>query len=227
MIRVAMEIRDKELLGKAAVVVIDESPAADSNRRRFFTQLHQAEHEGRIAPPSDMATLYKQLTPLSMAGDDIDFEKALERRKVVYGFWETVPPATILSVGADVNAAMLLKVPAGGVVVLDTWSDVFIWWRGEPGNPAVRKCATNFANMLIRDACIPPRPKSASVWHELRGFEHVIFKTKFPDWPFVFASSVPVVNTVYHTSTAADVSMSPASMPVRSVSRTSHVVAAA
>ncbi|KAJ2262070.1 hypothetical protein GGI01_001811 [Coemansia sp. RSA 376] len=189
-IRVAMEIRDKELMGKATIVIVDESTTADSARRKLFTQLHLTEHVGRASPPSDMATLCKQLTPLSKAGDDLDFERALERRKVAYGFWETVPPATILSVGADINAAMLLKVPIGGVVVLDTWSDVFIWWRDEPGNPAVRKCATEFANMLVRDACIPPRPKSASVWHELRGFEHIVFKTKFSDWPFVFASSM-------------------------------------
>ncbi|KAJ2831338.1 hypothetical protein GGI24_001609 [Coemansia furcata] len=189
--RVATEIRDKELMGKATIVIVDESTTADSSRRRMFTQLHLTEHAGRASPPSDMATLCRQLTPLHKAGDDLDFERALERRKVAYGFWETVPPATILSVGADVNAAMLLKVPVGGVVVLDTWSDVFIWWRDEPGNPAVRKCATDFANMLVRDACIPPRPKSASVWHELRGFEHVVFKTKFSDWPFVFASTMP------------------------------------
>ncbi|KAJ1821649.1 hypothetical protein LPJ60_002492 [Coemansia sp. RSA 2675] len=200
-IRVAMEIRDKELMGKATIVIVDESTTADSARRELFTQLHLTEHAGRASPPSDMATLCKQLTPLSKAGDDLDFERALQRRKVAYGFWEAVPPATILSVGADINAAMLLKVPVGGVVVLDTWSDVFIWWRDEPGNPAVRKCATDFANMLVRDACIPPRPKSASVWHELRGFEHVVFKTKFSDWPFVFASSMtPATPTAHRMS---------------------------
>ncbi|KAJ2898450.1 hypothetical protein GGI21_004860 [Coemansia aciculifera] len=175
-----------------------------------------------------MATLCKQLTPLSKAGDDLDFEKALERRKVAYGFWETVPPATILSVGADINAAMLLKVPAGGIVVLDTWSDVFIWWRDEPGNPAVRKCAIDFANMLVRDACIPSRPKSASVWHELRGFEHIIFKTKFSDWPFVFASSMAASTPAARRSApVAGSSMSLLSQPMRSSLRSSRAIVVA
>ncbi|KAJ2867006.1 hypothetical protein GGH94_001173 [Coemansia aciculifera] len=221
-IRVAMEIRDKELMGKATIVVVDESTTADSARRKLFTQLHLTEHAGRASPPSDMATLCRQLTPLSKAGDDLDFERALERRKVAYGFWETVPPATILSVGADINAAMLLKVPIGGVVVLDTWSDVFIWWRDEPGNPAVRKCATEFANMLVRDACIPPRPKSASVWHELRGFEHIVFKTKFSDWPFVFASSMAAnTHTARRIVPAAASNMT---LPIRSPSHSLHAV---
>ncbi|KAJ2461116.1 hypothetical protein GGF42_000401 [Coemansia sp. RSA 2424] len=224
-IRVAREICDKELMGKATVVVVDEATVADSARRKLFTQLHLAEHAGRASPPSDMATLCKQLTPLSKAGDDLDFERALERRKVVYGFWETVPPATIISVGADINAAMLLKVPAGGVVVLDTWSDVFIWWRDEPGNPAVRKCAVDFANMLVRDACIPSRPKSASVWHELRGFEHVIFKTKFSDWPFVFASSMAATtHAVRRAAPAAGLTMSLLTQPMRSPSRSSQAI---
>ncbi|KAJ2376920.1 hypothetical protein GGI05_006939, partial [Coemansia sp. RSA 2603] len=144
--RVAMEIRDKELMGKAVVVVIDESTDSDSSRRKFFAQLHAAEHGITTPLPNNISTLSSQITPLCRAGDDLDFEKALERRKVLYGFWESVPPATIISVGTDINAAMLLKVPAGGVVVLDTWSDVFIWWRNEPGNSAVRKCAINFAN---------------------------------------------------------------------------------
>ncbi|KAJ2742610.1 hypothetical protein GGI20_004355 [Coemansia sp. BCRC 34301] len=224
-IRVAREICDKELMGKATVVVVDESTAADSARRKLFTQLHLTEHAGRASPPSDMVTLCKQLTPMSKAGDDLDFERALERRKVAYGFWEAVPPATIISVGADINAAMLLKVPAGGVVVLDTWSDVFIWWRDEPGNPAVRKCATDFANMLVRDACIPSRPKSASVWHELRGVEHVIFKTKFSDWPFVFASSIAATaHAARRTVPAAGSNMSLLSQPMRSASRSSHAI---
>ncbi|KAJ2356901.1 hypothetical protein H4S01_006606, partial [Coemansia sp. RSA 2610] len=37
--RVAMEIRDRELMGKAAVVVVDESAGADSARGKFFAQL--------------------------------------------------------------------------------------------------------------------------------------------------------------------------------------------
>ncbi|KAJ2501448.1 hypothetical protein IWW47_003106, partial [Coemansia sp. RSA 2052] len=82
-IRVAREICDKELMGKATVLVVDEATVADSARRKLFTQLHLAEHAGRASPPSDMATLCKQLTPLSKAGDDLDFERALERRKVV------------------------------------------------------------------------------------------------------------------------------------------------
>ncbi|KAJ1945761.1 hypothetical protein GGF37_001537 [Kickxella alabastrina] len=218
--RVAMEIRDKELVGRAAVVVIDESTTADSARRKFFAQLHAAEHNGGAPLPGEMSTIYSQLTPLSKAGDDIDFERALERRKVIYGFWESVPPATILSVGADINAAMLLKVPKGGVVVLDTWSDVFVWWRDEPGNVSVRKCAINFANILVQDVCIPPRPKSATVWHELRGFEHVIFKTKFSDWPFVFADSMASsTKSARRFVPPANTTMPPVALPVRSVSR--------
>ncbi|KAJ2492026.1 hypothetical protein IWW37_001740 [Coemansia sp. RSA 2050] len=223
-VRVAMEIRDKELMGKATIAIVDESTTADSARRKLFTQLHLTEHTGQASPPSDMATLCKQLTPLSKAGDDLDFERALQRRKVAYGFWEAVPPATILSVGADINAAMLLKVPVGGVVVLDTWSDVFIWWRDEPGNPAVRKCATDFANMLVRDTCIPPRPKSASVWHELRGFEHIVFKTKFSDWPFVFASST---TTTAHTAhRMASTTGSAIAQPMRSPPHQRHATVA-
>ncbi|KAJ1954876.1 hypothetical protein EC988_002194 [Linderina pennispora] len=221
--RVAMEIRDRELLGKAAVVIIDESTASDSARHKFFTRLNSVNSRGMgpVAVPS----LYSQITPTSRAGDDTDFERALERRKVLYGFWEAVPPATILSVGSDVQAATLLKVPMGGVVVLDTWADVFIWWRNEPCNPAVRKCAVNFANMLVQDTCIPPRPKSASVWHEVRGFEHVIFKTKFPDWPFVFAASMaPVRNQRQMIGGSV---MPPAAVPIRSVSRSSQAVAVA
>ncbi|KAJ2498218.1 hypothetical protein GGI11_008063, partial [Coemansia sp. RSA 2049] len=109
--RVAMEIRDKELVGKAAILVIDESAASDIARRRFFSQLHNMEYGGKLSIPDGLAMVYNRISPLSAAGDDVDFERALERRKVVYGFWETVPPATILSVGADVNAALLLKVP--------------------------------------------------------------------------------------------------------------------
>ncbi|KAJ2233997.1 hypothetical protein IWW45_003749 [Coemansia sp. RSA 485] len=226
--RVAMEIRDKELMGKAAVIIIDESSAADSARRKFFAQLYTAEHGIATHLPPEIPSLYSQITPLGRAGDDLDFERALERRKVIYGFWESIPPATILSVGADINAAMLLKVPAGGVVVLDTWTDVFIWWRNEPGNTAVRKCAINFANMLVQDACIPTRPKSAAVWHELRGFEHVIFKTKFADWPFVFASSMSSSTQIHRRSAPpANPVMPPAALPLRTVSRQSRVVAVA
>ncbi|KAJ1816502.1 hypothetical protein LPJ75_002002, partial [Coemansia sp. RSA 2598] len=226
--RVAMEIRDKELMGKAAVIIIDESSAADSARRKFFAQLYTAEHGVATSLPPEIPLLYGQITPLGRAGDDLDFERALERRKVMYGFWESIPPATILSVGMDIQAAMLLKVPAGGVVVLDTWTDVFIWWRNEPGNTAVRKCAINFANMLVQDACIPARPKSAAVWHELRGFEHVIFKTKFPDWPFVFASSMASSTQIHRRSAPpANPVMPPVALPLRTVSRQSRVVAVA
>ncbi|KAJ2857354.1 hypothetical protein J3B02_001053, partial [Coemansia erecta] len=226
--RVAMEIRDKELMGKAAVIIIDESSAADSARRKFFAQLYTVEHGIATPLPHEIPSLYSQITPLRKAGDDLDFERALERRKVMYGFWESIPPATILSVGVDIHATMLLKVPAGGVVVLDTWTDVFIWWRNEPGNTAVRKCAINFANMLVQDACIPARPKSAAVWHELRGFEHVIFKTKFPDWPFVFASSMASSSHLHRRSAPpANSVMPPAALPLRTVSRQSRVVAVA
>ncbi|KAJ2786816.1 hypothetical protein GGI15_001227 [Coemansia interrupta] len=227
--RVAMEVRDKELMGKADVVIIDESADADGARRKFFAQLHIAEHGIATPLPAKISTLSSQITPLCKAGDDMDFERALERRKVLYGFWESVPPATILSVGTDINAAMLLKVPAGGVVVLDTWSDVFIWWRNEPGNSAVRKCAINFANMLVQDACIPTRPKSASVWHELRGFEHVIFKTKFPDWPFVFTSSMSSSARISRRSvpSSSGTVIPSVDIPLRPVSRPNRVMAVA
>ncbi|KAJ2607735.1 hypothetical protein EV177_005347 [Coemansia sp. RSA 1804] len=219
--RVAMEIRDKELVGKAAILVIDESAASDIARRRFFSQLHNMEYGGKLSIPDGLAMVYNRISPLSAAGDDVDFERALERRKVVYGFWETVPPATILSVGADVNAALLLKVPVGGVIVLDTWTDVFVWWRNEPNNPAVRQCALNFSRMLIRDTCIPQRPRSASVWTEVRGFEHVIFKTKFPDWPYIFASSMGTTSVVCHNVPAVGTIAPPAAVPIRSISRAS------
>ncbi|KAJ2722575.1 hypothetical protein GGI07_003218 [Coemansia sp. Benny D115] len=226
--RVAMEIRDKELMGKAAVVLIDESTASDSARRKFFTQLHVAEHGDYRSIPSEISTVYNSITPLSKAGDDMDFERAMVRRKVMYGFWESVPPATIVSVGADINAAMLLKVPMGGVVVLDTWSDVFIWWRNEPSNTSVRKCAISFANMLIQDACIPPRPKSATVWHEIRGFEHVIFKTKFPDWPFVFSASMAATSqSARRVIQPVKNVMPPAALPMRNSSRSTRAVAVA
>ncbi|KAJ2621855.1 hypothetical protein GGI25_003165 [Coemansia spiralis] len=219
--RVAMEIRDKELVGRAAVMVVDESTSSDSARKKFFEQLFAIEHGTDATPlPKEMSAVYSQISPMNKAGDDIDFERALERRKVMYGFWESVPPATILSVGSDINASLLLKVPAGGVVVLDTWTDVFVWWRNEPGNLAVRQCAFNFCKMLIQDACIPQRPKSASVWHEVRGFEHVIFKTKFPDWPYVFASSMGTTQVVRQLVPAANLATPPAAVPIRSASRT-------
>lgn len=188
-IRVAAEIRDGEIIngGAATVVTVDESAVTDAARHRFFAQLFVIQHSGRVPVP-DMSIIYKQITPLSQAGDDFNFERAMKRRKVMYGFWEAIPPATILAVGADINAASLLKVPIGGVVVLDTWSDIFLWWRDEPCNPAVHKCASNFVKMLLQDACIPPRPISAAIWHEVHGLEHIIFKTKFADWPFVFAT---------------------------------------
>ncbi|KAJ1728562.1 hypothetical protein LPJ61_003974, partial [Coemansia biformis] len=186
--RVATEVRDKELLGRAAIMVVDEAAAAvDGAKRRFFSQLYAVEHGGCVSLPKEMSAVYSRVAPAEMAEGDADFERALQRRKVLYGFWEAVPPASIVAAGAYVNAAALAKVPAGGAVVLDTWSDVFIWWRSEPGNPAVRQCAVGFATALVRDACIPPRPRPAPVWHEIQGSEHVIFKTKFPDWPFVFA----------------------------------------
>ncbi|KAJ1773087.1 hypothetical protein LPJ74_000826 [Coemansia sp. RSA 1843] len=219
--RVAMEIRDKELSGKAAILVIDESAASDIARRRFFAQLHTVEYGDRMSVPRELSAVYSRISPLSSAGDDIEFERALERRKVMYGFWEAVPPATILSVGTDINASLLLKVPVGGVVVLDTWTDVFVWWRNEPSNPAVRQCALNFSQMLIRDTCIPQRPKSASVWNEVRGFEHVIFKTKFPDWPYVFSSSMGSTRVVCHKVSAINTTAPPVAVPIRSVSRTS------
>ncbi|KAJ2384157.1 hypothetical protein GGI23_006993 [Coemansia sp. RSA 2559] len=216
-----MEIRDKELVGRASILVIDESAAADIARRRFFAQLHAVEYGDTMSIPREISTVYSRISPLSSAGNDIDFERAIERRKVLYGFWETIPPATILSVGTDINASLLLRVPVGGAVVLDTWTDVFIWWRNEPSNPAVRQCALNFSQMLIRDACIPQRPKSASVWNEVRGFEHVIFKTKFPDWPYVFASSMGSSRVVWHKAPAVNTITPPAAVPIRSVSRTS------
>ncbi|KAJ1964526.1 hypothetical protein GGI12_001371 [Dipsacomyces acuminosporus] len=241
-VRVAMEIRDRELLGKANIVVIDESVDSDSARRKFFARLHTIENPSRVPLAEELPMMYNQITPMVKAGDDADFERALGRRKVLYGFWEAVPPATILSVGSDIHASMLSKVPLGGVVVLDTWTDVFIWWRNEPCNPAVRKCAVNFANMLIQDACIPPRPRSASVWHEIHGFEHVIFKTKFPDWPFVFGAPVTSAQTLRPAIPASPSSSSPAAaaavatsgsamvpgaVPMRSIVRMSHAVAVA
>ncbi|KAJ2498513.1 hypothetical protein GGH96_004237 [Coemansia sp. RSA 1972] len=217
--RVAMEIRDKELLGKAAVVLVDESAATNSARKKFFAQLHLSEHGDCLAQPKDMSSVYNLITPLRRAGDDLDFERALQRRKVMYGFWEAVPPATIIAAGTYVNAAALSKVPAGGAIVLDTWSDVFIWWRNEPCSPAVRRCAINFANMLIKDVSIPPRPQSASVWHEAQGSEHVIFKTKFPDWPFVFASSMGSIEVARQMTPASSSAPPPMALPIRSVSR--------
>ncbi|KAJ2357206.1 hypothetical protein GGF43_001607 [Coemansia sp. RSA 2618] len=217
--RVAMEIRDKELMGKAAVVVVDESAASNSARKKFFAQLYLSEHGECLALPKEPSALYSQITPLSRAGDDLDFERALQRRKVMYGFWEAVPPATIIAAGTYVNAAALLKVPAGGAIVLDTWSDVFIWWRNEPCNPAVRRCAINFANMLVKDVSIPPRPQSASVWHETQGSEHVIFKTKFPDWPFVFAATVGAAEVPRQMAPAAGSAPSPMALPIRTSSR--------
>ncbi|KAJ2828423.1 hypothetical protein IWW50_001394 [Coemansia erecta] len=217
--RVAMEIRDKELMGKAAVVVVDESAASNSARKKFFAQLYLSEHGECLALPKEPSALYSQITPLSRAGDDLDFERALQRRKVMYGFWEAVPPATIIAAGTYVNAAALLKVPAGGAIVLDTWSDVFIWWRNEPCNPAVRRCAINFANMLVKDVSIPPRPQSASVWHETQGSEHVIFKTKFPDWPFVFAATMGAAEVPRQMAPAAGSAPSPMALPIRTSSR--------
>ncbi|KAJ2162336.1 hypothetical protein GGF46_000700 [Coemansia sp. RSA 552] len=225
--RVAMEVRDKELMGKASVLVIDESASANSARRKFLTQLYLAEHGERLPLPKELAAVYSQITPLSMAGDDMDFERALQRRKVVYGFWESISPATILSAGAYVNAAALLKVPAGGAVVLDTWTDVFVWWRNEPSSPAVRRCAANFAAMLVKDTCIPPRPASASVWHEIHGSEHVIFKTKFPDWPFVFASPTGPAEAVRQVAPTSGTALPPAALPTRSISRSALPVAVA
>ncbi|KAJ2651953.1 hypothetical protein IWW40_001501 [Coemansia sp. RSA 1250] len=221
--RVAMEIRDKELLNKAAIVVVDESAAADSARKQFFAQLHRAEAGAGHTLTAELSAMSSRITPLSRAGDDMDFEKALQRRKVVYGFWEAIPPATIIAADTYVNAAALQKVPAGGAIVLDTWSDVFIWWRNEPCNPAVRRCAVNFANMLVKDTSIPPRPQSASVWHEVQGFEHIIFKTKFPDWPFVFASSMGATEAVRQM--VSDSAPPPLALPVRSISRHSRPVA--
>ncbi|KAJ2797671.1 hypothetical protein H4R21_004229, partial [Coemansia helicoidea] len=138
---VALEVRDKELLGTARVVIVDEAAstaarAADSARRRFFAQLHAVEHGGRTPLPMEISAVYSRLTPADKAGSDADFERALQRRKVLYGFWEAIPPGSIVAAGGYVNAAALAKVPAGGAVVLDTWSDVFIWWRDEPGTPA-------------------------------------------------------------------------------------------
>ncbi|KAJ1856873.1 hypothetical protein LPJ76_002150 [Coemansia sp. RSA 638] len=225
--RVAMEIRDKELLGKAAVVLVDESAAANSARKKFFAQLHLSEHGDCLAQPKDMSVVYNQITPLRRAGDDLDFERALQRRKVMYGFWEAVPPATIIAAGTYVNAAALSKVPAGGAIVLDTWSDVFIWWRNEPCSLAVRRCAINFANMLIKDVSIPPRPQSASVWHETQGSEHVIFKTKFPDWPFVFASSMSSIEVARQMAPASSSATPPMALPIRSASRHIRPVVAA
>ncbi|KAJ2078779.1 hypothetical protein H4R24_004249 [Coemansia sp. RSA 988] len=219
--RVAMEIRDRELTGSAAVVIIDESAAADSARKKFFLQLYAAQHGSHVSLPTEMSTIYSQITPMSRAGDDMNFERALQRRKVMYGFWETIPPATIISTDTYVNAAALSKVPVGGVVVLDTWSDVFVWSRDEPCSMAVRRCAINFASMLVKDACIPPRPESASVWHELHGSEHVIFKTKFSDWPFVFASSKAVTEVSHQTASDSRSAIS----PVRSVPYSAQPVA--
>ncbi|KAJ2781882.1 hypothetical protein H4R18_002588 [Coemansia javaensis] len=193
--RLAAEIRDTELLGRASVVTLDGSePAAGDAHHRFFAQLHAAEHGGRMPLPREIsATMRRTLPAASGMGSDMDFERALQRRKVLYGFWEAVPPASIVAADAYVNAAALAKVPAGGAVVLDAWSDVFVWWRDEPGNPAVRRCALNFANMLISDVCIPARPDPVPVWREVHGSEHVVFKTKFADWPFVFAPPAPAV----------------------------------
>ncbi|KAJ2555667.1 hypothetical protein EV175_002210, partial [Coemansia sp. RSA 1933] len=219
--RVSREIRDKELEGMASIVVVDESSASDIARRKFFSQLYAVEYGTTVSVPRDISTVYSRISPLSSAGDDISFERALERRKVMYGFWDTIPPATIVSVGTDINASLLLKVPLGGAVVLDTWTDVFVWWRNEPSNPAVRQCALNFAQMLVRDVYIPQRPKSASVWNEVRGFEHVIFKTKFPDWPYVFTSSIGSTRVVCHKVPAANTITPPVAVPVRSVSRAS------
>ncbi|KAJ2615118.1 hypothetical protein H4S08_001403 [Coemansia sp. RSA 1365] len=216
--RVAVEIRDRELAGRAAILIVDESAAADSARKKFFAQLYAAQHGSHVSLPGEMSTIYSQITPLSRAGDDMNFERALQRRKVMYGFWEAIPPATIISTGTYVNAAALLKVPMGGVVVLDTWSDVFVWWRDEPCSTAVRKCAIDFASMLVKDVCIPPRPESASIWHEVHGSEHVIFKTKFSDWPFVFASSMGIVEVANYTTPDPDSSMPSIALPVRSVS---------
>ncbi|KAJ2849987.1 hypothetical protein IWW36_002250 [Coemansia brasiliensis] len=221
--RVAMEIRDKELMSKAAIVVVDESAAANSARKQFFAQLHRAETGAGHMLTDELSAMCSRITPLSRAGDDMDFEKALQRRKVMYGFWEAIPPATIIAADTYVNAAALQKVPAGGAIILDTWSDVFIWWRNEPCNPAVRRCAVNFANMLVKDASIPPRPQSASVWYEVQGFEHVIFKTKFPDWPFVFASSMGAAEVVRQM--VSDSAPPPLALPVRSISRHSRPVA--
>ncbi|KAJ2455959.1 hypothetical protein EV183_000302 [Coemansia sp. RSA 2336] len=221
--RVAMEIRDKELMNKAAIVVVDESAASNGARKQFFAQLHRAETGSGHILAAELSAMSSRITPLDRAGDDMDFEKALQRRKVVYGFWEAVPPATIIAADTYVNAAALQKVPAGGAIVLDTWSDVFIWWRNEPCNPAVRRCAVNFANMLVKDTSIPPRPQSASVWHEVQGFEHVIFKTKFPDWPFVFASSMGTSEVVRQM--VSDSAPPPLALPVRSISRHSRPVA--
>ncbi|KAJ2794047.1 hypothetical protein H4R20_006353 [Coemansia guatemalensis] len=223
--RVAMEIRDRELAGGAAVVIVDESAAADSARKKFFTQLYAAQYGSHVSLPNEMSTIYSQITPLSRAGNDMNFERALQRRKVMYGFWEAIPPATIISTDTYVNAAALLKVPVGGVVVLDTWSDVFVWWRDEPCSSAVRKCAINFASMLVKDACIPPRPKSASVWHEIHGSEHVIFKTKFSDWPFIFGSSIGATKVAHHAASDSGSAISPIALPVRSVSYTAQPVA--
>ncbi|KAJ2713864.1 hypothetical protein H4R19_002036, partial [Coemansia spiralis] len=193
---VALEVRDRELLGTAGIVIVDEASstaAADAARRRFFAQLYAVEHGRGTSLPNEMSAVYCQLTPPDKAGSDADFERALQRRKVLYGFWEAVPPGSIVAAGSYVSAAALAKVPAGGAVILDTWSDVFIWWRDEPASPAVRRCAVSYADALVRDVCIPPRPGPgpAPVWHEIQGSEHVLFKTKFPDWPFVFGASTP------------------------------------
>ncbi|PIA14412.1 hypothetical protein COEREDRAFT_82702 [Coemansia reversa NRRL 1564] len=216
--RVAIEIRDREMTGRAAIVIVDETAAADSARKKFFAQLYSAQNGSHVSLPGEMSTIYSQITPLSRAGNDMNFERALQRRKVMYGFWEAIPPATIISTGKYVNAAALLKVPMGGVVVLDTWSDVFVWWRDEPCSTAVRKCAIDFASMLVKDACIPPRPESASIWHEVHGSEHVIFKTKFSDWPFVFASSMGTAEVVDYIEPNPDSAMPSITLPVRSVS---------
>ncbi|KAJ1920131.1 hypothetical protein H4219_001504 [Mycoemilia scoparia] len=217
-IRLALEIQANELNKKSTIVPIDQRSGRTLALEKFLVRLnlcyigenknkhtmghqHYLEHCGLEVPPESNSyermssantdVLFKKLSTAVHTKPARDTEAIMKLfifKAKLYKFTSKSFDPIVVSHGREISARHLLCIECSDVVVLDAFSDIFVWWKESSVDRQSLYKAIKWAESLFftRSKSFKPYTIDIKVWHEICGREHILFRTKFPDWPQAF-----------------------------------------